>query len=89
MSDFKMKLLQNLIDTMDESSAGDMRSKMPKMAAVDIESNSPELADSLKDKLVGNSTEDSENPLEDKMESGESMDPESMRKLMEMYKKMC
>jgi hypothetical protein len=86
MNDVKMKLLQSLIDKMDESSAGEIRGKMPKMAAVDIESNDPELADSLKDKLVGESPLDSESPLEEK---SESMDDDSMRKLMEMYKEMC
>ena len=85
MNDIKMKLLQSLIDKMDESSADEIKGKMPKMAAVDIASNDPELADSLKDKLVGHSPDDSESPLEDKSE----MDDNSMRKLMEVYKKMC
>lgn len=89
MNDMKLKLLQSLIDSMDESSANDIKGRLaPKMASVDIKSNSPELANDLASKITDESPmhEDMESPM---AEESEMPDDDKMRQLMEMYKKMC
>ncbi len=75
MLDIKSKVLQNLMDKMDEMEVSKLKTKSPKFAKVDIASNDPSLADKLKDKLMGESENDSEGPMDKEM-MGESMDQE-------------
>lgn len=54
----KSRVLQQLIDMMDEKMIGDLKSKSPKFAKVDIQSDDPKLAETLKDNLISGITED-------------------------------
>ena len=60
--DFKNKVksdvLQSLIDLMEEKENEGLKSKSPKFAKVDIMSDDPELANELKNKLVGKPEEE-------------------------------
>lgn len=69
----KEELLDELIDKMKEAEA--MGLKKPKVAKVDIESNDPELAEEIKNKMIGGMVE---SDMEDEMEEMpmESMDEE-------------
>ena len=96
----KEKVLQQLIDMMDEKMTGDLKGKSPKFAKVDIQSDDPKLADELKDKLTGDmddQEEKSETPeemlkekmdpsMEDKEQSPE--DDSDMERLLDMYRKI-
>jgi len=100
----KSSVLQKLIDMMDEKMIGDLKNKSPKFAKVDIQSDDPELAESLKDKLVDGIQEDTnENPskemskddFKEDMSEGENPmneqdheDPADMERLLEMYRKL-
>ena len=84
----KQDVLQQIIDMMDEKESGLLKSKSPKFAKVDIQSDDPALADSLKDKLVeGIEDEHSEEMAMPGFEKPEE-DDEDMEKLMEMYSKL-
>lgn len=78
----KSKVLQQLIEMMDEKMLDDLKGKSPKFAKVDIQSDDPELAENLKDKLVEGIQEE---PM-DKMHNPE--EDEDLEKLMEMYSKL-
>ena len=100
----KQKVLQQLIDMMDERMIGDLKSKSPKFAKVDIQSDDPELAENLKDKLMDGIKEDDMkdpsqemspedfkeivNEGEDPMDEQDQEDPADMERLLEMYKKL-
>lgn len=105
-NDIKAKVLEDLINHMDERMVGNLKSKSPKfgMAKVDIQATDPKLADSLKDKLMGENPQD-ENDQEEKSESPmemmrEKQDPSmegkesgmesdnDLARLMELYKKI-
>lgn len=80
----KKQILQEIMDMMD-SKEGDMLKKHPKIAKVDIQSNDPEMAEELKDKLM-NPDMEVEEPEEKKSE--EDIDEETKQKLIEMYKSL-
>ena len=99
----KENVLDKLIEMMDERMIGDLKSKSPKFAKVDIQSDDPELANSLKDKLVEGIAEDEmEDPKqemsksdfkEDMLEGENPMkeddhNDEDMKRLLEMYKQL-
>ena len=98
--DIKSKVLQQLMDAMDERMIGDLKSKSPKFAKVDIQSDDPKLADELKNKLMGEGSEEEppESPgealkekmhpeMEAKEPQGEEQDPD-LDKLLELYKSL-
>ena len=60
----KQKVLQELMDMMDSKQLDGMKSKSPKFAKVDIQSDDPMLADKLKDKLM-DAADESEDMSED------------------------
>ena len=100
----KSNVLQHLIEMMDKKMIGDLKSKSPKFAKVDIQSDDPALADSLKDKLMDGIKEDEmEDPSkemslgdikedeaegEDPMAEQDQEDPADMERLLEMYRKL-
>ena len=102
--DFKNKVksdvLQSLIDLMEEKENQGLKSKSPKFAKVDIMSDDPELANELKNKLVGKPEEEedeepkfpsklNEEKFPFKEEEETPADPEEdedMKRLLEMYK---
>lgn len=62
----KQKVLEQIMQMMDERENSFLKSKSPKFAKVDIQTDDPKLAESLKDKLVsGLSEDDQENPLDE------------------------
>lgn len=80
----KSKVLQQLIDMMDEKLIGDLRVKSPKFAKVDIQSDDPKLAENLKNKLINGIAKDGvEDPSEEmtsedfKEKNAEGEDPMS------------
>jgi hypothetical protein len=73
----KKQILQEIMDMMDEKES-EMLKKHPKLAKVEIESNDPELAEELKDKVVEPEVSEGE----------EELDQETKQKLLEMYKKL-
>lgn len=99
----KSSVLQKLIDMMDERSLGDLKSRSPKFAKVDIQSDDPALANELKDKLVEGIKEDAaEDPMkemskadfnedvsegENPMKEMDQEDPD-MKRLLEMYQQL-
>lgn len=83
----KSNVLQQLIEMMDEKMLGDLKSKSPKFAKVDIQSDDPALANSLKDKLVDGIKEDKAEG-EDPMAEQDHEDPADMERLLEMYRKL-
>lgn len=96
----KEKVLQEIMQAMDERSVNELKSKSPKFAKVDIKSNDPSLADSLKDKLMGESDllDEEKNELPKEMNK-ELMDPslenketpesdDDIKRLLEMYKNL-
>jgi hypothetical protein len=91
MDDFKVKakqkVLQELMDMMDEKMVGSLKEKSPKFAKVDIASDDPELAENLKDKLVEGMEEEQEPEMQ--MMKGEKEEPEDeddLRRLLDLYK---
>ena len=88
----KTTVLQKLIDMMDEKMTGDLKEKSPKFAKVDIQSDDPELATTLKNKLMDSVQEEepslnkfpeTESPADEKEE-----EPDDMERLLEMYKQL-
>lgn len=76
MDNLKLKVLQDLIDSMDEREVSGLKSKFPNK--VEVSADSPE---SLKEGLEMAS----EMPME---ESEEGEDSDKMKKLMEMYQSL-
>jgi hypothetical protein len=90
MDNMKMKLLQSLIDSMDESSANDIKGRLaPKMASVDIKSNDPSMANDLAAKITGDGSPMHEGMEMPSIEKSEEPDDDKLKQLMEMYKQMC
>lgn len=82
MDDLKQRILQELIDKMDERTVGDIKSKMP--AKVEVAADSPEsLNEGLE--MAQKVTED-ENMLSKMKNDDMSEDDEKLKELMEMYK---
>lgn len=82
---------------MDERENGFLKSKSPKFAKVDIQSDDPELANKLKDKLVDGMTEDEpvdemslDKPSFDEptLKSKTPEEDEDLARLLEMYEKI-
>lgn len=92
----KSKVLQQIMDMMDERSLGDLKSKSPKFAKVDIQSDDPELAEELKENMIDGlgdkEDKDDKFPIksEENLPLGEAPDEEDpdMEKLLEMYHKL-
>lgn len=85
----KSKVLQQLIDMMDEQMVGELKSKSPKFAKVDIQSDDPELAENLKDKMLDGIEEkpmDEEIPDVEIKEDEEN--PEDIERLLALYKQI-
>lgn len=81
-SKIKNKVLQKLIEQMDDRMVEDLKGKSPKFAKVTIQSDDPELAEDLKDNLIeGLSEEESEESVEGEEESEEEDDLKRMKKL--------
>lgn len=78
------KVLKEIMDLMDEYGSERLRSKDPKFAKVDIQSDDPALAEELKDKLVDGMSEDSSS-MEKPIDSSEE---EDMEKLKELYERL-
>lgn len=94
----KNKVLQEIKDLMDQKMVDGLKSKSPKFAKVDIQSDDPKLANELKDKLMTDSEDMSEDPtkeaglpdLKEDLNEGENPmneDPD-MDKLLELYKSL-
>lgn len=58
-SKIKSKVLQEIMDLMDGNVVEGLKSKSPKFAKVDIQSDDPTMANKLKDKLMNGLEEDS------------------------------
>lgn len=93
----KSKVLQQIMDMMDERGVSDLKSKSPKFAKVDIQSDDPELAENLKDKLVDGIEEEAvvdekfPNKAMPEMEETPEEEPESdedMKRLLDMYQQL-
>lgn len=84
----KSKVLEQLIELMDSKMVDGLKSKSPKFAKVDIQSDDPELAEDLKDKVVDGMEETEEKPKlpEEPMEEKNPEDEDDMKRLMELYK---
>lgn len=81
-SKIKNKVLQKLIEQMDERMLEDLKGKSPKFAKVTIQSDDPKLAEDLKENLIeGLAEEESEESAEE--ESEEEDDLKRMKKLSE------
>lgn len=91
----KEAVLKQIMDLMDERELGGLKSKSPKFAKVEIETEDPMMAEKLKNRLLG-TEEDSEMPTEETEEptqevehseehSEDGMDDEDLRRLKEMY----
>lgn len=80
-SKIKNKVLQKLIEQMDERMLEDLKGKSPKFAKVTIQSDDPKLAEDLKDNLVEGLAEEEEEAPEE--ESEEEDDLKRMKKLSE------
>ena len=82
----KQKVLDKLIEAMDDKMLGDLKGKSPKFAKVDIQSDDPKLAESIKDKIV-DGIED-----EDLMGKEKSCEPkedeDDLERLKELYNKL-
>lgn len=82
----KSKVLQDLIDMMDEKMVGDLKGKSPKF--MKVETNDPEMAqdvveNALEEKHLPEENEDTFNSEPDK-----DADDEDLQKLLEMYHKI-
>lgn len=78
----KQKVLQQLIDMMDEKGVEGLKSKSPKF--MKVETNDPEMAKDVVKEVTENAipTEEPEMPTEEPKED------EDMKRLMEMYKQL-
>ena len=90
-ADLKSKVLQEIMDLMDEKE-GDALKSHPKLMAAKIEVAKPEdSAEALKEKLLGDKGEDEsghemvESPEMEQKEDGE-LSPEDLKKLLEHFK---
>ncbi len=85
----KSKVLDKLIEAMDDKIVGDMKGRSPKFAKVKIESDDPELAGSIKDKIIEGIGDDL--PGEEIMEGMKGKDcegDEDLERLKELYAKL-
>lgn len=86
-SKIKNKVLQKLIDQMDERMVEDLKGKSPKFAKVTIQSDDPKLAEELKDNLVeGLAEEESEESAEEENEESAEEENEEEDDLKRMKK---
>lgn len=86
-NEVKNKILQKLIEQMDERMLEDLKGKSPKFAKVSIQSDDPKLAEDLKDKLIEGMEEDKEEmPVEE--ESKDDMEEDDLERLKELYNKI-
>jgi hypothetical protein len=88
----KSKVLDKLIEAMDEKIVGDLKGKSPKFAKVNIESDDPELAGSIKEKVMEGIEDDmpGKEVMGEMGEMGE-MDcegDEDLERLKELYAKL-
>lgn len=79
----KSKVLQEIMALMDEHMSEGMKSKSPKFAKVDIKANDPELAEDLKEKLMGDEVPEQ---IEDAPPMSE--EDEDMERLKELYESL-
>lgn len=68
----KEKILQDIMDLMDEREMGSMKSKSPKFMKLEVETSDPKLTDDLKIKML--ETADKSEPQEDEKPDEESLD---------------
>jgi hypothetical protein len=61
-SQAKEKVLQQIMDLMDERELGSMKGRSPKFAKVDIQSDDPALAEKLKTKMMSSDEDMNEDP---------------------------
>lgn len=78
----KEKILDSLIDNMDERMVDGLKQKSPKFAKVDVKTNDPMMAEDIKKKLMSDVPSVSEVP--DKCDE----EDEDLKKLIEMYKNL-
>lgn len=88
--DIKSKVLQSLIDAMDEKDSETLKGKSPKF--MKVETNDPEMAKSvvenaLEDKLEDPSKELSSSDLKEDKSEGEPNEEDDMARMMEMMHK--
>lgn len=87
----KEKVLDQLIKAMEEKMLGDLKGKSPKFAKVDIQSDDPKLAESIKDKIVEGIEEDKgafASELEEEVEKPEGESEDDLERLKELYNKL-
>ena len=82
----KSKVLDKLIEMMDDKMVGDLKGKSPKFAKVQIQSDDPKLANELKDKLIDGIKEDKDEEAE--RSCGDDMEDDDLERLKEMYDKI-
>ena len=104
MEDLKLKAKLSVLDEIkkmfEDKDVDLLKSKSPKFAKVDIQSDDPALAEKLKNKLIGGEDEEHELSESPEMEHSEDMNPsldmqddmsdedEMKKKLLEMYNKL-
>lgn len=88
----KNKVLEELIQMMEERELGELKSKSPKFAQTSIESNDPDLMEEIKEKLMGDESEE-ESKVDDSEEF--SMEPkedeeseDDLERLKALYSKL-
>ena len=80
----KNKVLEELISMMEDRELSELKGKSPKFAKVDIESDDPSIVEDIKDKLMTDEDEESEElPVESTEE-----DEDDLQRLKDLYSKL-
>lgn len=88
-SKIKSDVLQELIDLMESKELDGLKSKSPKF--MKVETNDPEMAESVVEKAMSEKMEDQEDPSMDQPSENpmdKEEDPEDLKRLLEMYNKL-
>ncbi len=81
INEAKKKVLEDLIAAMEERELGDLKSKSPKFAKVDVKTNDPDMAEDIKEKLMQDVPAATE-----VLPECEDEEDDDLKKLLEMYK---